>query len=160
MNVDVLSADQLSAEHIAAWSAMQRGQMPWDNPLYCPEFALAVSAVRDDVEIAVFQQGDRPVGFLPFQRDRNNVGRPIAARISELQGAVIDSSGIDSAGQNFAEQFLSGAELSSWKFDCVPAVQQALSPYHCGQHDFPFIDISEGFDAYRQQRRQAGSSLV
>ena len=53
--------------------------------------ALAVAAVCDGVEVAVFEHDERFVGFFPFERDRRNVGRPVAWRLSDMNGVVVDS---------------------------------------------------------------------
>ena len=38
-----------------------------DNPFFRPEFTQAVAAVRDDVEVAVLEIQQQPVGFFPYQ---------------------------------------------------------------------------------------------
>ena len=82
---------QLSADHISAWSALQQSD-PWlASPFLRPEFTQIMAAIRSDVEVAVWEQGGEPVGFLPFERFKRRVGRPVGSHINEFQVAIARS---------------------------------------------------------------------
>jgi CelD/BcsL family acetyltransferase involved in cellulose biosynthesis len=145
--------DDLTPDQILLWRRLQHADT--DSPFLSPGFTRAVAAVRDDVEVAVMQQNGHTVGFLPFHRCGPNTGRPIGMRLSDFQGAVVDP-GADWE----ADGLLRGAGLTSLHFDNLLASQRPLQRFHWGEAVSPFIDLSEGFDAYRAQRRRAGSLLV
>lgn len=155
MQIDVLPADRLNSDHFDAWSALQRADWVLRNPFFSPEFTLAAAEVRDDVEVAVFRRDGRYVGFLPFHRKGNRVGTPVGDRVSELHGPVV------TADLKFSgEQLLQETGLSAWRFNCAAARQETLRPFRFGKSKFPFIDLSDGFEAYRKERRRTGSSQI
>lgn len=155
MKIKVIKAKRLTPDHLSAWSDVQRDNPTVDNPFFRPEFISAVATLRDDIEVAVMEEHGEYVGFLPFQRDRRNIGRAAAWRLSELHGLVI---GRDVEWD--ALQLLSETGLSNWNFMCVPAAQKPFQPYHFCQRDFPYMDLNQGFEVYRKERRQAGSVLI
>jgi len=155
MRIDVVRADRLSREHFAAWSELQRADGAVDSPCFRPEFAEAVAAVRSDVEVAVINDNDRPVGFLPFQRDRRNVGRPVGSVLSDMHGAIV-ANGL----QWDAEHLLRQCGLVAWHFDHLIASQVPFQPYHARSEDSYYMDLSEGYQAYLAERRSAGRSTI
>ena len=56
--------------------------------------------------------------------------------------------------------FVRGANLNVWAFDHLIASQDAFNPVHYWLDIAPFMDLSQGYDAYREQRRNAGTSLI
>lgn len=155
MNIDALTADRLNADHLAAWYNIQRADWVLQNPFFSPELTLATAELRNDVEVAVFRQDGQYVGFLPFHRNGNRIGTPVADRISELHGPIA------SADLQFSgKQLLQETNLSAWQFGCTTARQAAMQPYCFSQSKSPFIDLSNGFEAYRKERRHTGSSQI
>src|SRR5687768_15385075 len=67
----------LSHVHLERWRALQRENPGLQSPYFRPEFTQAVARVRDDVEVAVFEDQGKAVGFLPFQRCQLNMGKPV-----------------------------------------------------------------------------------
>jgi CelD/BcsL family acetyltransferase involved in cellulose biosynthesis len=144
MNIHLISAAELTPEHIAAWDAIVRSDTTLDSPYFRPEFTQAVAAVRGDVEIGVLEQGGELVGFFPFQRGRKNVGLPVGGRMSDFQGVVARK---DAAWQ--PRQLLRGCRLSAWHFDHLLAKQKPFQPYHWTVAPSPYIDLSRGWEGYR-----------
>ena len=75
--------------------------------------------------------------------------------VSELNGLVVP--------QNVkvnALQILQKSGLRAWHYLCVPATQKSLQSYHFCHRDFPYMDLSQGFDVYRTERARAGSALI
>ncbi len=112
MKIRIVPANRLTPDHITAWSTLQRRDPAVDSPLFRPEYTLAVAAVCDGVEVAVFEHDERFVGFFPFERDRRNVGRPVAWRLSDMNGVVVDSQ-IDWS----VKHLMQATQLSAWHFD-------------------------------------------
>ena len=125
------------------------------SPLFHPEFVRAVAEVRDGVEVAVLRDASRIVGFFPYCRHRGDVGRPVAASLTDFQG-LIASSDIDIT----AEQIVRSCGLRAWHFDHLLATQPVFAPYHHAQAESPYVDLKDGFEAFAAQRRKAGSSQV
>lgn len=155
MQIDVLPVDQLSSDHLDAWSELQRSDWILRSPFFSPELCLAAAEVRDEVQVAIFRQDGEYVGFLPFHCSKKGVGTPVGDRVSELQGPVVAADFLIDG-----EQFLQQTGLSAWKFDCAPAQQEGLRQFSFSESESPYIDISGGFEAYRKERRSAGSSQI
>lgn len=155
MDIRVIPANKMTPDHISAWSDLQRVNSELHNPFLRPEFTTAVAAVRDDIEVAVFEKEGSIIGFFPFQRDFRNVGRAVGWRVSDFQGAVI--------GKNVkweAKELIQRAGLSSWHFDHLLASQTPFLLYHRYLEDSPYMNLTHGYDAYAQERCQSGSSFI
>lgn len=154
MQIEVLKPAQLTDREVAAWSKLQRADRAFDNPWFRPELALAVAKVRTDVEVAVLQQSGEPVGFLPFQRDSRDVGRPVASILSDMHGMVV------AKGVNWDPlEVVRSAGLVAWHFDHL-VVQEPWQPFIQCFDDSPYLDLSQGYEAYVEQRRQSGCSAI
>ena len=155
MRTSIIKAENLTAEQVAAWSVLQRADPAVDNPSFCPEFTQAVARVRNDVEVAILRDGDRMVGFFPFQRSRNNVGLPVGSVLTDMHGLIV-AGGIEWEPR----QLLRDCGLVAWPFDHLIASQQVFAPYVRCIEDSPYMDISHGYDVYAAQRKQEGVASV
>lgn len=153
-DIQLYRPDELSEEHWSAWRRIQEARPDLDSPFFSPGLTRAVASVRPDVEIAVISDSGRIVGFFPFQRGPRGVAQSVAGRLSEFHG-VIDEQG---AAWN-PEQLLDGCRLNSWHFDHLPVSQATFRPRIWGEANSPFMDLRDGFDAYRKRMRAGGSSL-
>lgn len=154
MNIRVVAAAELTAEHLQTWAEIVRAEPTLDSPFFRPEFTQAVADVRDDVEVAIFEEAGRAVGFFPFQRGRGNVGEPVGDPLNDFHGVV--------AGAEVAwrpDELLRACRLKAWRFHNLLAVQTPLKPHHTLCVESPYIDVSRGPEAYEQQRRANGSTL-
>jgi len=155
MKITVIPGDRLTGEHVALWSRLQHADPRLDSPYFRPEFAQAVATVRDDVAVGVLEEGNRIVGFFPFQRGRWGIGRPAGTPLSDFQGVVARP---DAPWD--AEQLVRGCGLAAWRFGHLLADQQPFRPYHRATVPSPFIDLSRGFEAYEEDLRRAGSQRI
>lgn len=146
---------ELTGEIVEAWSALQESVPALDGPYFRPEFVQAVAAVRDDVEVAVLEDGGRPIAFFPFQRGAGDVGEPVAGRFSDFQ-AVVASPELRWS----ADDLLRGCRLRAFRFDHLLAAQEAFRPFHWAPATSPYVDLAAGFEAYRAERRSAGSREI
>jgi CelD/BcsL family acetyltransferase involved in cellulose biosynthesis len=155
VRVQRLQDAALAPELFRAWSEIQRATPALASPYFRPEFTEAVAAVRGDVEVAVLEEGGTPVGFLPFQRARWNVGFPAGVKVSDFHG-VIAGPGVEWN----AEELIRGCGLATWQFDHLLAEQKPFVAHHYRPEGSPYLDLSRGFEAWRSERRRAGSRLV
>lgn len=155
MIVESVHPDRISQQDAGLWRTFQRRTSGADSPFLSLEFARAVAAYRDDVEVAVMRDGQRTLGFLPLHRDASNVGHPIGLRLADLQGPVLAPGLAWTPGR-----FVREAQLVAWRFNHLATCRDALTPYCWGDAISPVIDLSGGFAAYLAARRHAGSQLV
>jgi len=114
----------------------------------CPEFAVAVGKFRSDARVAVLTDGPRIAGFFPFEKRRFGVGVPIAAGLTDFQGMVY------APGAEWdPRELLRACRVSIWKFDHLVADQRPFERYQAVTAPSPFMDLSEGFDAYQAKLR-------
>jgi CelD/BcsL family acetyltransferase involved in cellulose biosynthesis len=155
MHVRVISGRELSPDLTAAWSALTDCAPALASPYFQPDFTAAVAAVRDDVYVGVIEDGSRPVGFLPFQRGRFGVGKPVGGALSDFHG-LIARPDLDLP----ATELLRGCGLATWDFTHLPAEQRTFAPYHAAHDESHYMDLSGGFEAYAERLRERGSHVL
>lgn len=144
----VLKPAGLRGDLLVAWSEIQRADPETDSPYFRPEFTLAVADIRDDVRIAIVETADGPAGFFPFQTSRLGAGRPVGGRLSDYHGLI--------AWPDLrltAPQLLRACGLRSWAFDHLPASQSLFAGNWVETAESPWLDLSNGFDAYLAERQ-------
>lgn len=155
MEYRVVPADRLTTDLIRIWSRLQRADPALDSPYFRPEFALAVGQVRSTSEVAVFEENGQPVGFLPYDRSKRSVGQPIAPDMTDFQGAIVRQ-GLDWN----ADQMVRDCGLAALYFDHLIVTQQSFQTYHVVEAPSPYLDLSQGFDAYRKRRAEMGATRL
>ena len=156
MRIEAIPARDLDEHLLDAWTAIQRADDRYVSPYFCPAFTQAVAAVRSDVYVGVMEDGGKPVGFFPFQRSRLGAGRPVGAALSDYHG-VIGGVGV---GEWTADQLLRQCGLCYWDFDHLLVDDGPFRAYHMSTRQSPIMDLSEGYEAYAQARRAAGSKQI
>lgn len=155
IQVEVVPGGKLSADQVAAWSRLQEADGALASPFFRPEFARAVAATHHNVEVAVLKDGEETVGFFPYQRGRRNAARPVGGRFSDFQGIVLKhGAAMD------PKALLRACGLSAWCFDHLITSQPMFRAYQWVTIESPYMDLSEGYEAYRIERRQAGSRTI
>jgi CelD/BcsL family acetyltransferase involved in cellulose biosynthesis len=155
MDVKLVRPAELTAEQVSIWSQLQRADNAVASPYFRPEFTLAVSRVRDDVEVAVLYEGSEIVGFFPFQRSRFNVGKPVGGRLSDFQGVIVRKD----LGWS-VDDLMRGCRLTAWDFDHLITSQEAFGAHHWLTDESPYLDLSNGFDAYLAEMHGSKSNHV
>jgi len=155
MNVTVASAGELSPEHVAAWSRIREAEPTLRSPFFRPEFTQIVASVRDDVEVAVFEQAGNPVGFFPFHRDKRNVAKSVGLDLSDYEGVVIPGD-----APWTAEQLLQGCRLKAWRFRHLVVTQKPLLPYHWIVGETSYLDLSRGFEVFQNVKQRLGQRTI
>jgi CelD/BcsL family acetyltransferase involved in cellulose biosynthesis len=155
MDVTVARAAELTAVQRSQWAAFQAADAGLASPFFHPEFTMAVASVRDDVHVAVIEDGGAIAGFLPFQRGRRPVGAPVGGARSNYHGVIA----ADGAGWDGAE-LVRKAGLRIWDFHHLPVSQPGFTRFHASTGESYCVDVSDGFAAYAANRRQGGSRMV
>jgi CelD/BcsL family acetyltransferase involved in cellulose biosynthesis len=152
MKYSVISAAELGPRERRRWRALQRAHPSLSSPYFSWQFTLAAAAVRRDVRIAVLEEDGDIVGFFPFQH-RLGAGEPAGGRLSDRHGVIA------APGTRWDwRELLRGARLSYWQFHHLEAWQRPPAPVvHATS---PGLDLSDGFEAWLQRKRQKGSSLA
>ena len=151
----LITANELDSALIDAWRSIQSGSAVFQSPYFCPEFTQLVGRVRDDVRIAVIENGGRPVGFFPHQRAAWGGGRPVGGPLSDYHGVVA------APGSEWElDALLRAANLSVWTFDHLVGVDRKFEPHVTARTASPQIDLSAGYERYAQGRRDAGSDYI
>jgi CelD/BcsL family acetyltransferase involved in cellulose biosynthesis len=150
MRVDVCRPEELDADDIDVWRKLAAADSWLAHPFLGPDFAAAVAPVRQDARVAVVSDGGAVRGFVPYERDRMGVGRPLARFMNIAQGIVHE------AGYECDErELLRGSRLSLLSFDSWLPAATALTPSHIEWVDMPVIDLSSGFETYHAERAAA-----
>jgi CelD/BcsL family acetyltransferase involved in cellulose biosynthesis len=155
MKITVVPAHRLTSDHVAAWTTLQGADKTVDSPFFRPEYTQAVAQARSGIEVAVLEHGGALCGFFPYQRRYSNVGRPVGGPISDFQGLIARPGlAID------PKELIRSCRLSAWHFDHLIAAQAVFGSGHWSLAHSPYVDISRGFEAYRSERREAGSDAL
>ena len=155
MKVTVVPGGELARDQVARWSAIQAATPSLASPYFAPEFTQVTAATREDVEVAMLEDDAGVLGFFPFQRGRSGVGQPVGGRMSDFQGVIAPE-----AATWDGQGLVRACGLSAWRFDHLVASQGPMRRFHWDEAPSPYLDVSGGFEAYRQQRRQAGSKEI
>jgi CelD/BcsL family acetyltransferase involved in cellulose biosynthesis len=153
--IQLKKAADLTPAEWALWLDIQERSGVYESPYFRPEFVQTVAAVRDDVEVALIAQDGQTVGFFPFQRGSLNLGKPVGGKLSDYHGPLVrQTAALDPV------ELLRGCRLASWDFDHLVTATSAFAPYVSIRDRSPGLDLAEGFAAYAQQRRAAGSEAI
>ncbi len=145
----------LTEQDWANWLQIHHSVGELSDPFFHPGLTQCVASIRDDVEVVVISNENSPVGYFPFQRCPGNVAQSVVGRLSEYHGVI--------AMPNVAfkpEALLRAAGLRAWHFDHLPASQHQFDSCIWGKSESPYMDLSSGYDAYRETVRKRGSSLT
>ena len=139
----ILLAKDLSPDLVARWKALCGADPLYHSPFYRPQFTQAVARARSDVRIAVFEDRDDVVGFLPFHLTRSGAGKPIGGQLNDYQGPII-AKGV----QLDPRTLLEGAGISSYDYNHLPAAFTQLAADARGRSISPQMDLTEGYEAF------------
>jgi CelD/BcsL family acetyltransferase involved in cellulose biosynthesis len=155
VNITIHPADRLDAASLQRWSQLCDDSPLWSHPFYRPEFTRLVSQARGAVFVAVIRDGDREVGFFPFERVTRRRGCAVGLGINDFQGVIL-AEGVTLD----ARRLLSACELSTLSYDHWLNEGTLADQHHESEHGSPFIDLRGGFDAYYQRRLRNGATRL
>ncbi|MCB1337132.1 MAG: GNAT family N-acetyltransferase [Maritimibacter sp.] len=154
MQVDIIAAHELDRGLEDAWRGFQAADGDLRSPFFSPEFCRIVGTVCDDLRIAVLTEAGAVSGFLPYHVQRGGRLAPLAGEISDYHGIVGNS---ETAPDLRA--LLKALKAQAYDFNHVPASQARFRPHGYLDTSSPLVDLGEGFEAWRAERR-AGSSAI
>jgi CelD/BcsL family acetyltransferase involved in cellulose biosynthesis len=155
MKVTVLPIGELGPSLLARWAEIQGAAPFLDSPYFAPGYARCAADSHDAVEVAILEDGARIIGFFPFERDGGNVGYPVGRSFSDFHGVIAGA-----ATRLDARALLRGCGLSGWRFDHLLAGQEPFRAFHWSEAPSPYVDLSNGFEGYRAERKRAGSREI
>lgn len=151
----VIRPCQLTLDQIMAWRVIAAEDSSPLSPFYQPEYTQAVGQVRDDVYVAVIEEDDRPIAFFPYQRGTTGLGLPVGGKLNDFQGIIGKLPASISA-----QSLLKECGLISWAFDHLPETQSNLINAQSAVSASPYIEFSQGWEAYQNDRARAHSSII
>jgi len=150
MKTTVVRPLDLGEAEVKRWRDLQLSDRDLMNPFLAPEFTLGVGKFRDDVRVAVVEDGPDVVAFFPYERAALGVAHPVGFGLSDLQGIVAPPDlTLD------ARLLLRSCRLNVWDFDHLIAAQRTFEPFHKVRRVEPVMDLSEGFAAFEAEMRKA-----
>jgi CelD/BcsL family acetyltransferase involved in cellulose biosynthesis len=155
MKVSVLKPGDLTDDLVARWAAIQASHTCYESPYFHPTFTQLVARVRSGVEIGLLEEAGEVVGFFPYERGPWGGARPVGGTLSDFQAVIA----LPEARWT-SEELLRGCRLSSWQFHHLLADQSQFSEHHLARKESIYLDLVEGFEAFRAARRKAGSNKV
>src|SRR5207249_7071197 len=155
MQITLIPGRKLGRDLVDRWTELQRSNPHLISPFFAPEFTSVVAAARNDVEIALIQEGGEVVGFFPFQRESKTIGRAAGHPLSDYHGVICAPDLIFDP-----LELLRACKLVAWDFDHLLASQKCFMPFHRAAEQSPQMDLANGYDAYVAERRQAGSEQI
>lgn len=155
LEVQCRSPANLTASEWEQWERVLDGDEGVNSPFCAGQLVRLVGEIRGGVEVGVLRDDGRSVGFFPFQRCGRTAAEPVLGGLSEIHGVVVP------AGVRWSvHELLQGCGLATWRFHHLATSQMPTQPFHWGRVKSPAIDLSGGFESYRQDRRRSGSRLL
>ncbi|GII84383.1 polysaccharide biosynthesis protein CelD [Sphaerisporangium siamense] len=143
MKVTVIRPGELGQTEVARWRELQTATPSLDNPFLSVEFALALGRLRSYVRVAVIEDHDKVVGFMPFERHAFGVGKPLGSWLTTCHG-LIAVPDLDIP----ARHLIRACGLSVFAFDHMVAGQPTWEPHESAVRPVPMMDLTGGYDAY------------
>lgn len=153
--VHLVSPDALSNDLIAVWRSHQMADDDLRGPFFSPEYIRVAASARPEVTVAVIDTPGQPPAFLPLHRDASNVAHPVGLRASDFSGIIATPGYVWSP-----ESVIRACGLDGWDFSNIVTSDETMRPYFRKYADSPFVDLSDGFEAFAKDRAQSGSDVV
>lgn len=157
MQIDVINPSALSAGELARWSALQAGEPAWDSPFLSPGWALASERRQPrggQVKVCVLREAGQAVGFMAV-RVAGAVAMPAGAPMNDYQALVAEPGLVVSA-----RQIVDALRVQRLDFSHLVEGQAAFAPFVRGSAVSYGLDVTDGYAAYAEGRRAAGSGVI
>jgi CelD/BcsL family acetyltransferase involved in cellulose biosynthesis len=163
VEIEVVRPGALSPEDLARWSALQARCPVLNSPFLSPGWALAVEQAQAGccdadpargVRVAVMREGREARGFFST-RLAGPLAMPAGAPMNDYQGLVAD--------QDLAldpKALIRALGVQRLDFTHMLEDQPAFAPYRRGEAVSYRVETPDGFAAYAESRREAGSGVL
>lgn len=154
MDINIIQPDQITEDQRAQWVSMMTEKQTTDSPFFHPEYVTTLGEFRKQIRVAIVKEQNQPIAFFPFEK-QGTTGRPLGIKLSDFQGII------RSPNQTIdAHELLEGCGLNNWQFDHLISSQQEFADWQMRVDDSLFMNLSDGYTAYTEQRKQAGTSQI
>ena len=160
MDIDVVRPSALAAEDLARWTALRAADVRRDTPFVGPDWALAVERAQQGgdeargVRVAVLREQGQAKAFLSV-RVAGSVAMPAGAPMNDYQGLVAEP-----GFQINPKALLVALGVQRLDFAHLLEDQNVFAPHVRGTATSYRIETPDGFAAYAEQRRAAGSGVL
>jgi CelD/BcsL family acetyltransferase involved in cellulose biosynthesis len=158
LEIEVLSPQELSPSRMARWAELQATDIVLDSPFLSPAWARAVEHAQGKsnhgFRVAVVSEAGRDVAFLPM-RTGPLTAIPIGAPMCDYQALIAEP-----GHQLDPLDLVRAAGVQRFDFTCMLESQLEWAPYARGRDLVHVIDVADGYDAYSEERRLAGSGML
>ena len=141
---------ELGAGEREDWDRLQLA-LGCSNPFLSCNFALAVDRCRSSTRVAVLEDGSKVVGFLPFDRGRGGIGRPLAPGMSDCQ-ALVASPELTVP----MSPLLRSCGLASLELDHFLAASALAHDLAGSEKPSAIVGLAEGYASYFDSRKRHG----
>ena len=163
VEIEVTRPGALTPEDLARWGALQAADPALDTPFLSPGWALAVERAQEGgrdadpsrgVRVAVLRDGGEARGFFST-RVAGSLAMPAGAPMNDYQGLV--------AGQDVvvdAKALIRALGVQRLDFTHMLEDQPTFAPYRRGEAVSYRVETPDGYAAYAESRREAGSGVL
>ena len=155
MNIAMCRPCELGADELEGWRSIQAMDVSFDNPFLTPEFTLAAGQARENVRVAVIEDDNKIVGFLPYEARRFGIGRAVGFGVSDLQG-IVHHPDLDWS----ASELLAKTGVDVFEFDHWLPGQTQTKDVKAFMSPSAVMDLSNGYEAYMKEGERASRRLV
>lgn len=155
MDAYALPIEDVSSELLLRWSRLHQGSNDPIGPFLHPSYARAVGRVRPGIEIGIVEERGRVVGFLPFERLPLDVGGAVGGRLCDRSGLLLEDRAAFDPSELTRALGLRMLRLTSTSRD-DPVLGTSVG----ATKRSPYMDLSDGFERYRDASRESGSRLT
>ena len=155
MQAESIHPEELGPELASRWCALAQRIPGCDSPFLHPTYARILARHRPRVEIGLLSDQGQVRGFFPFERFRRRSGIPPGNRLCDLQGVVVEEE-----LEWTVDELLRGCRLDSLHWEHVLNATVPHTERLHGASESRFLDLSQGYEGYRNERRQAGSHRI
>ncbi len=154
MRIETIRPSELGPVELERWAELRASDPCLASPYFAPEWSLWLDGLRPDIRVAVLLNADRIDAFLPVQRASSYAALAPGGPLCDYQGLIARPDlEVD------LRRFAMALKVGRIDFTHALAHQTALGPVLRGEDASQLVDLSGGWDSYREQRRAAGSSV-
>ena len=148
MRAKIVSIKDMPADLIVQWNRWAAPEGRLISPYFRFEFAETVSWARDDVRVAILEDGEDVVGFFPHHTPQGGVVRPVGAPMSDYQGVISgDFSKLD------PQKIVKATGASAMVYDNWYCPMGGHQSGRRSREGSVIVDLSAGSEAYFEAQK-------